>query len=228
MLDDIFGDRSRVGDRVLQVRVPDVAGEAPHRDRGVALLSHQAELAESLDEDLERLLGQSMSKDPGNRPATALSFARALQEIEQEQRFPRTAIVVLDEQGQTTLADQTPAPEGDEDDRTRVRSPQAVRSAQAPPQPRPSQPAYPSMSGSTSIPAAAHTNVASPRPGTVSHGVPDDVAEEGTIRVDRSRAAGSDAAEIEGERTEGRPDTGEAVNFGRGAVRETNALAGDA
>jgi hypothetical protein len=139
---------------------------------------------------LERLLGQAMAKDPDNRPATALALARSLQEIEQEQRFPRTAIVVLDEQGQTTLADQTPGPAGEED-RTRVRSPQAVRSAQAPPRPRPSQPAYPSMSGSTSIPAAAHTNVASPRPGTVSHGVPDDVAEEGTIRVDRSRADGA-------------------------------------
>jgi serine/threonine protein kinase len=138
---------------------------------------------------LERLLGQSMAKDPGNRPATALAFARALQEIEQEQRFPRTAIVVLDEQGQTTLADQTPSPIGDEEDRTRVRSPQAVRSAQALPQPRPSQPAYPALSGSTSIPAAGQTNVTSPRPGAATAGVPDDVAEEGTVRVDRSRAA---------------------------------------
>ena len=138
---------------------------------------------------LERLLGQSMAKDPGNRPATALAFARALQEIEQEQRFPRTAIVVLDEQGQTTLADQTPSPAGGEEDRTRVRSPQAVRSAQVAPAPRPSQTAYPPLSRSTSIPAAGQTNVTSPRPGTVPAGVPDDVAEEGTIRVDRSRAA---------------------------------------
>ncbi|KRF23261.1 serine/threonine-protein kinase [Phycicoccus sp. Soil803] len=138
---------------------------------------------------LERLLGQAMAKDPGNRPATALALARALQEIEQEQRFPRTAIVVLDEQGQTTLADQTPGPVSDEEDRTRVRSPQAVRSAQALPQPRPSQPAYPPLSGSTSIPAAAPTTVTSPRPGAVAQGVPDDVAEEGTVRVDRSPAA---------------------------------------
>ena len=143
---------------------------------------------------LERLLGQSMAKDPGNRPATALAFARALQEIEQEQRFPRTAIVVLDEQGQTTLADQTPAPGGDEDDRTRVRSPQAVRSAQALPQPRPSRTAYPPLSGSTSIPAAGQTTVTSPRPGQATSGVPDDVAEEGTIRVDRSRAAAAGSA----------------------------------
>jgi hypothetical protein len=140
---------------------------------------------------LERLLAQSMAKDPNTRPATALALARALQEIEQEQRFPRTAIVVLDEQGQTTLADQTPtAGDGGEEDRTRVRSPQAVRSAQALPQPRPSQTAYPPLSGSTSIPPAGHTSITSPHPGTVAQGVPDDLAEEGTIRVDRSRSAG--------------------------------------
>ena len=149
---------------------------------------------------LERLLGQSMAKDAHNRPATALGFARALQEIEQEQRFPRTAIVVLDEQGQTTLADQTPSPVGeDEDDRTRVRSPQAVRSAQALPQARPAHPAYPPLSGSTSIPAAGHTNVTSPRAGALGATVPDDVAEEGTIRVDRSRAAGATTAPAPGQ-----------------------------
>ena len=143
---------------------------------------------------LERLLGQSMAKDAGNRPATALAFARALQEIEQEQRFPRTAIVVLDEQGQTTLADQTPSPadDGGDEDRTRVRSPQAVRSAQVLPQPRPAHTAYPSLRGSTSIPAAGHTTVSSSRAGAVGAagaGVPDDLAEEGTVRVDRSRDA---------------------------------------
>jgi serine/threonine protein kinase len=169
---------------------------------------------------LERLLGQSMAKDAGNRPATALAFARALQEIEQEQRFPRTAIVVLDDQGQTTLADQTPTPAGDEDDRTRVRSPQAVRSAQALPQARPARTAYPPLSGSTSIPAAGQTSVTTPRagapgalsgpgalgaPGTLGAGVPDDVAEEGTVRVDRSRAArepAEQASATEGERHE--------------------------
>jgi serine/threonine protein kinase len=150
---------------------------------------------------LERLLGQSMAKDANNRPATALGFARALQEIEQEQRFPRTAIVVLDEQGQTTLADQTPAPVGDEEDRTRVRSPQAVRSAQVLPQARPAHTAYPSLSGSTSIPAAGHTNVTSPRAGAVPATVPDDVAEEGTIRVDRSRATGPTSAPAPGQST---------------------------
>jgi serine/threonine protein kinase len=147
---------------------------------------------------LERLLGQSMAKDANNRPATALGFARALQEIEQEQRFPRTAIVVLDEQGQTTLADQTPTPLGDEEDRTRVRSPQAVRSAQVPPQVRPAHAAYPSLSGSTSIPAARHTTVTSAHAGAAGTAVPDDIAEEGTIRVDRARGAGVTTAPAPG------------------------------
>ena len=144
---------------------------------------------------LERLLGQAMAKDPGNRPATALLFARALQEIEQEQRFPRTPIVVLDEQGQTTLADQTASPTGDEDDRTRVRAPQAVQAqTRAPERAGPS--AHPPLSGATSIPAAGHTAATSRRPGSPvgagaaawSGSVADDLAEEGTVRVDRNRA----------------------------------------
>lgn len=134
---------------------------------------------------LERLLSQAMSKDAANRPQTALAFARALQEIEQEQRFPRTQIVVLDEQGQTTLADTTPTP-GADDDRTRVRAPQAVRAQN----PAPAPPAYRPMSGSTSIPAAGHTTVTSPRAGQVAP-LPDDLAEEGTVR----RAKVTDEAE---------------------------------
>jgi serine/threonine protein kinase len=165
---------------------------------------------------LERLLGQAMAKDAGNRPATALLFARALQEIEQEQRFPRTPIVVLDEQGQTTLADQTASPTGDEDDRTRVRAPQAVQAQTRAPE-RAAPAAYPPLSGSTSIPAAGHTTVTSPRSGSASAGrasaggasvgaaaqgasapggVADDLAEEGTVRVDRSRAREA-AADLE-------------------------------
>ena len=48
---------------------------------------------------MERLLAQAMAKNPLARPATALELARSLQQIEQEARFARTAIVVLDEQG---------------------------------------------------------------------------------------------------------------------------------
>jgi serine/threonine protein kinase len=141
---------------------------------------------------LQRLLTQSMAKDPAARPDTALAFARALQEIEQEQRFPRTAIVVLDEQGQTTLADQS-APDGDgDDDRTRVRSPKAVH-AQTPAPARTAPRAYQQpMSGSTSIPAAASTavtsNQASSALGTRGPASDSGLAEEGTVRVDRASA----------------------------------------
>lgn len=50
-------------------------------------------------QSLERLLAQAMSKNPLARPASAIEFARSLQQIEQEERFSRTAIVVLDELG---------------------------------------------------------------------------------------------------------------------------------
>jgi serine/threonine protein kinase len=76
---------------------------------------------------LERLLAQAMSKDPFQRPASALDFARALQVVEQELRFARTAIVVLDEQGHKKLVSKAGsvasglAPDVDV---TRVRSPQ--------------------------------------------------------------------------------------------------------
>lgn len=79
---------------------------------------------------LERLLGHAMSKKPDARPQTALEFARGLQAIEQEQRFARTPIVVLDESGHTTVADTpAPSPEQEDPDRTSVRAP-AVASAQ--------------------------------------------------------------------------------------------------
>jgi serine/threonine protein kinase len=80
---------------------------------------------------LERLLAQAMAKDPAHRPASALEFARALQAVEQNQRLARTPIVVLDEQGHTTLVSQTQgSPTGrggsDDDDRTRIKAPQTV------------------------------------------------------------------------------------------------------
>lgn len=43
---------------------------------------------------LDRLLQQAMSKNPQQRPGTALELARALQAIEQEQRYARTEIIV--------------------------------------------------------------------------------------------------------------------------------------
>jgi serine/threonine protein kinase len=72
-------------------------------------------------DSLERLLRQSMAKDPAARPQTALDFVRALQSIEQEQRLPLTQIVLA--------ADQPPAAgamtDGDVE-ATRVRGTQRV------------------------------------------------------------------------------------------------------
>ena len=80
---------------------------------------------------LERLLAQAMAKDPAHRPSSALELARALQAVEQQQRLGRTPIVVLDEQGHTTLVSQTQgSPTGraieDDEDRTRIKAPQTV------------------------------------------------------------------------------------------------------
>lgn len=81
---------------------------------------------------LERLLGHAMAKKPDARPQSAIDLARALQAIEQEQRFARTPIVVLDESGHTTVADSRSqvAPEHTDPDRTSVRAP-TVTSAQS-------------------------------------------------------------------------------------------------
>ena len=70
-------------------------------------------------QSLERLLAQAMSKNPLARPASAIEFARSLQQIEQDERFSRTAIVVLDELGHA--GDSGAAP-GHTQDRTRLRA----------------------------------------------------------------------------------------------------------
>jgi hypothetical protein len=78
---------------------------------------------------LERLLAHAMAKDPASRPQTAMELARGLQSVEQEQRLPRTPVVVLDEQGRSALAEATPVrPELDRD-RTSVRTPASLAGA---------------------------------------------------------------------------------------------------
>lgn len=57
---------------------------------------------------LERLLAQAMAKNPLARPATAMELARSLQQIEQDERLPRTAIVVLDEAGHADVIERPP------------------------------------------------------------------------------------------------------------------------
>jgi hypothetical protein len=75
---------------------------------------------------LERLLAHAMAKDPGSRPQTALELARGLQSVEQEQRLPRTPVVVLDEQGRSALAEGSPLRAEPDRDRTSVRTPASL------------------------------------------------------------------------------------------------------
>ncbi len=70
---------------------------------------------------LERILAQSMAKDPALRPGSALELARLLQGVEQELHLARTPIVVLDDRGGTPST----VTAGD-DDATRVKSVQQV------------------------------------------------------------------------------------------------------
>jgi len=81
---------------------------------------------------MERLLSQTMSKSPAQRPRSALEFARALQTIEQEQRFGRTEIVV---EGIGTTGPPPERPVVDRGDRTRLHAPTRV-SPHADPVPR--------------------------------------------------------------------------------------------
>jgi hypothetical protein len=61
--------------------------------------------------------------------------------------------------------------------------------AQAPAPTRPSPPAYPApLSGATTIPAAAPVTAHTGSTAAARHDLPDDLADEGTVRVDRSRA----------------------------------------
>ncbi|MEP6649274.1 MAG: serine/threonine-protein kinase, partial [Lapillicoccus sp.] len=71
---------------------------------------------------LERILAQSMAKDPALRPGSALELARLLQGVEQELHLARTPIVVLDDRGG---AHTTTSAGGD--DATRVKSVQQVQ-----------------------------------------------------------------------------------------------------
>ncbi|HMM94888.1 protein kinase [Phycicoccus sp.] len=71
---------------------------------------------------LERLLAHAMAKNPDARPQTALELARGLQAVEREQRLPSTALVVLDERGNSAVAELPSARTADDHDRTSVRA----------------------------------------------------------------------------------------------------------
>jgi hypothetical protein len=77
-----------------------------------------------IPQSLERLLAQAMAKNPAVRPRSALDFARALQAVEQEQRFARTDIIV-EGLGSARRTGERPVapPRGDQ---TRMRAPVRV------------------------------------------------------------------------------------------------------
>ena len=84
---------------------------------------------------LERLLAHAMAKKPENRPQTALELARGLQAVEQEQRLPRTPVVVLDETGNTAVSELPAARPEHDRDRTSVRTPRSRAPARGGPRP---------------------------------------------------------------------------------------------
>lgn len=88
---------------------------------------------------LDRLLRQTLAKDPGQRPRRAMDFVMALQAIEQEERLPRTEAVVLDERstagrpGSPPTPPQRPAQSGRGTDSTRLKGPMRVDPTQSAP-----------------------------------------------------------------------------------------------
>jgi serine/threonine protein kinase len=99
----------------------------------------------NVPDSLERLLQQAMSKDPALRPPSALALARGLQQVEQEQGFPLTKIVVAAD----VLA--KPMNEQDPEDATRVRTPVQITA-------QPIVPPRYSMSAPTHAPPVAPAN----------------------------------------------------------------------
>ncbi|MGN6302168.1 MAG: protein kinase domain-containing protein [Angustibacter sp.] len=127
---------------------------------------------------LERLLQQGMAKLPDARPSTALELARALQQVEQEQRFARTEILVLDESGNATLEGHRGAvDDGGEDDRTRVKAPQSVAAQRVVPV-RPTTGPRPGRPVESTPPLATY---ATPGPRSVAAPAPPE-ADDATVR----------------------------------------------
>ncbi len=71
---------------------------------------------------LDRLLQQCLAKQPGQRPSSALEVARALQQVQSAQGWPRTQVAV---EGDRTAQPMHPGPQ-DEESGTQVRPVQVV------------------------------------------------------------------------------------------------------
>lgn len=137
---------------------------------------------------LERLLTQSMSKRSVDRPQSALAFARALQEIEREQRWPTTSLVLLEtpiDTGQESfqvvevlapeVAEKSvPQENGSE---TRIRSPQTV----VPRAPQPPMGAE-SVNDSSLLSGPTAARVQAMPPSRAREGILQPGEESGTIR----------------------------------------------
>lgn len=89
---------------------------------------------------LDRVLQQAMAKKPEHRPQSAMEFARHLQRIEQEMRYARTEIVVLEQAPHPTQSAST-APVESDDDLTILNRPATVVPAQSAVKSPPAEPA---------------------------------------------------------------------------------------
>ncbi len=111
---------------------------------------------------LDRLLRQTLAKDPDQRPRRAMDFVMALQAIEQELRLPRTEALVEDERVVPPVPRERSHPTVDA---TRHKSPISVAPAPAP-TPAPTRAPVPrsSMSPSPAADATVQRGVVSPVP----------------------------------------------------------------
>ena len=152
---------------------------------------------------LERLLAQAMSKNPADRPPSALALAQSLVGVETEQRWPATAIVVLDSEwgsDDEPAASPSAGPAGgpdlvdaDRSDATVARS----SSLQDPPTARrPVRTATPAVVDEVATRAR--------RPPRVREGMPDLPAGAGTVPRVATAATGEAGIEPAGDRPAGR------------------------
>ena len=150
---------------------------------------------------LDRLLQQSMSKNPQLRPASALEFARLLQGIEQELRYARTPIVVEDSGSAGTAATERAAP-------TVAATPPSAPAARANPSARPDptdEPATTQRPVRVSTPQSPPSPVVPPladRPPTRPADTPPKAerASRFASHADPTSAAGSHGSSTEGTR----------------------------
>ncbi|MEI2764951.1 MAG: protein kinase [Dermatophilaceae bacterium] len=110
---------------------------------------------------LERLLAQTMAKDPARRPGTALELARALQTVEQQLHLAPTRVVVLDAVHPPATAP-VPPPATAADERTHVKGarpipaqPPVAPAAGMPPGSPPAAEATPPVESSSDPPGSA-------------------------------------------------------------------------